>query len=362
MKKNFIRRTAAFAVFLAMMTGASCGKVDKDSTDDKISITDRKDIISEKDQQENSSENFDEMSSDDQNPAGSTVSKSDIPVSGQPDDMENGTDAVNPDAEVTGISLSFYDVTLPVGASRMPIVTMSPESASNKDEIWKSSDASVATVDSLGNITAVGEGKCTVTVTSADNPGVHADVEVTVEAAPENDVIDGVTYIDGILIANKTYALPSSYNPGGLTGECYSAFQDLVNGAAADNINIYLSSGFRSYDYQAQIYNNYVAMDGQAKADTYSARPGHSEHQTGLAIDCNIIDDSFTGTPEAIWLENHCHEYGFIIRYPKSKESITGYKYEPWHIRYLGVDKAKDVHDSGLCLEEYLGITSQYSY
>ena len=239
---------------------------------------------------------------------------------------------------------------------------MLPESASNKDELWTSSDESVAIVDAYGNITGVGEGKCTVTVASCDNPSVKADVAVTVEAAPDVPVVDGVTYIDGILIANKTYALPASYNPGGLTGECSTAFQNLVNGAAADNINIYLSSGFRSYDYQAQIYNNYVAMDGQANADTYSARPGHSEHQTGLAIDCNIIDDSFAGTPEAIWPENHCHEYGFIIRYPKSKESITGYKYEPWHIRYLGVDKAKAVHDSGLCLEEYLGITSQYNY
>lgn len=243
----------------------------------------------------------------------------------------------------------------------MPIVTMLPEDAENKKELWTSSDETVAIVDAYGNIKGVGEGTCTVTVTSYDNPNVSADVKVTIEAAPEVSVIDGVTYIDGILIANKTYALPSSYNPGELTSECSSAFDELVMGAAADNINIYCSSGFRSYDYQAQIYNNYVAMDGQVKADTYSARPGHSEHQTGLAIDCNVIDDSFIGTPEAIWLENHCHEYGFIIRYPKDKEDITGYKYEPWHIRYIGVDKAKDVHDSGLCLEEYLGITSQYS-
>jgi len=239
---------------------------------------------------------------------------------------------------------------------------MSPSTAENKDEIWTSSDKKIATVDSLGNITAVGEGICIITVKSADNPAVSASVQVTVEAAKEPAVADGVTYIEGILIANKTYALPASYNPGGLTNECYSAFMSLVSGAAADNINIYCSSGFRSYESQQYIYNNYVAMDGQAKADTYSARPGHSEHQTGLAIDCNIIDDSFTGTPEAIWLENNCHKYGFIIRYPRNKDHITGYKYEPWHIRYLGVEKATAVYNSGLCLEEYLGITSQYTY
>ena len=131
--------------------------------------------------------------------------------------------------------------------------------------------------------------------------------------------------------------------------------------AAKDNINIFLSSGFRSYDYQKQIYDNYCSWYGQESADTFSARPGNSEHQTGLAIDVNIVDDSFTGTAEAIWLENHCWEYGFIIRYPRNKQSVTGYKYEPWHIRYVGTDMSKKIHDAGdITLEEYFGITSQY--
>ena len=125
-------------------------------------------------------------------------------------------------------------------------------------------------------------------------------------------------------------------------------------------LSIYLSSGFRSYETQNRIYNNYVSNYGQSSADTFSARPGHSEHQTGLAIDVNSIDDSFADTPEAEWLASHAHEYGFIIRYPKGKESITGYKYEPWHIRYLGVEKATEVYNSGLTLEEFLGIDSEY--
>lgn len=177
--------------------------------------------------------------------------------------------------------------------------------------------------------------------------------------APTQYSNDGLTYIQGVLIANKSYSLPADFNPG-LDPTCQSQFNKLQSDAAAQGLNIWLSSGFRSYDYQNQIYNNYVARDGQAAADTYSARPGHSEHQSGLAIDVNQIDDSFIGTPEAIWLENHCHEYGFILRYPQGKQDITGYKYESWHIRYVGTDMSYPIHDSGLTLEEYFGIDSYY--
>ena len=168
-----------------------------------------------------------------------------------------------------------------------------------------------------------------------------------------------LTYINGVLIANKSYSLPADFAPG-LDSTCYNQFCKLSSAAAQEGLNIYLSSGFRSYDYQAQIYNNYCARDGQAAADTYSARPGYSEHQTGLAIDVNQIDDSFIGTPEAIWLENHCHEFGFILRYPQGKQDITGYQYESWHIRYVGTDLATQIHASGLTLEEYFGIDSYY--
>ena len=178
-------------------------------------------------------------------------------------------------------------------------------------------------------------------------------------AAPVQYNNAGLTYISGVLIANKSYTLPADFNPG-LDATCESQFYKLQNAASQQGLNIWFSSGFRSYDYQAQIYNNYVARDGQAAADTYSARPGHSEHQTGLAIDVNQIDDSFIGTPEAIWLENHCHEYGFILRYPQGKQDITGYKYESWHIRYVGTDMSYAIHNSGLTLEEYFGIDSYY--
>ena len=173
---------------------------------------------------------------------------------------------------------------------------------------------------------------------------------------------NGVTYVNGILIANKTYALPASYNLGGLTKETYNAFLEMRNGAAKDGISLWICSGFRSYDTQRWLYQSYVNRDGKAAADTYSARAGHSEHQTGLAMDLNYASSWFDNTREARWIANNCWKYGFIVRYPQGKQSITGYKYESWHVRYLGKDLAKKVYNSGLCLEEYLGITSRYNY
>lgn len=173
--------------------------------------------------------------------------------------------------------------------------------------------------------------------------------------------VHGVTYIDGILIANKTYKLPKNYNPG-TNQKAYKAFKKMQSDAYKDGISLYIASGFRSYSYQKELYNRYKAIDGKEKADTYSARAGHSEHQTGLAFDINRPDSSFDNTKEAKWLEKNCTKYGFIIRYEKSKENITGYKYESWHVRYLGKGLAKKISQSGKCLEEYLNITSKYKH
>lgn len=171
---------------------------------------------------------------------------------------------------------------------------------------------------------------------------------------------NGLTYVNGILIANKSYPLPSDYGPGELTAETQLAFNEMKNAAAGDGVMLWVCSGFRSYATQSSLYNGYVARDGKAAADTYSARPGYSEHQTGLAADLNYADNRILSTPAAKWIEENCWKYGFILRYPKGKENKTGYNYEPWHVRYLGKEDAKLVHDSGLCLEEYLGIDSVY--
>lgn len=275
---------------------------------------------------------------------------------------------------VESITLTFYEAELYIGETCMPIVTMLPENAADKSEIWQSYDSSVASVSSSGRITAHAAGWCIVRVTSGCNPEVFAEISITVHEPPATEPLtespvtevpapaspSEPTYIGGILIANKTYALPKDYNPG-LDPTCKAQFDLLSQAAAAEGLNIWLASGFRSYDSQAAIYNNYLNWYGQEKTDTLSARPGHSEHQTGLAIDVNSITDSFANTPEAAWLAEHAHEFGFIIRYPKGKEHITGYKYEPWHIRYLGVETAAAVYNSGLTLEEYLGITSCYA-
>lgn len=172
---------------------------------------------------------------------------------------------------------------------------------------------------------------------------------------------DGITYVDGILVANKTYPLPEDYNPGELLTECSEAFEKMKSDAAKEDLVLWNASGFRSYELQESLYTRYSDRDGKEAADRYSARPGHSEHQTGLAIDLNTITSAFANTAEGKWVSENCHKYGFILRYPQDKEAVTGYMYEAWHIRYVGVDTATKIYESGLCFEEYFGITSQYA-
>ena len=197
-------------------------------------------------------------------------------------------------------------------------------------------------------------------------------VEPAVKEEPKMEVIDGVTYVDGILIVNKTYSLPENYRPENsdgydrcttcITKETKEAFNLMEADARALGLNIYISSGFRSYKYQNELYERYAAKDGYANADTYSARPGHSEHQTGLAFDLNTIDDSFANTEEGKWIYDNCYKYGFILRYPKGKEKETGYQYESWHLRYVGKELASKLYNDGnwKTLEEHFGLTSVY--
>lgn len=163
---------------------------------------------------------------------------------------------------------------------------------------------------------------------------------------------DGVTYVGGVLLANKQYSLPKSYGDG-LDSEAYTAY---IRMKRASGYEMKIVSGFRSYTKQESTFAYWASIDGEEVASTYSARPGHSEHQTGLAMDITSLSQSYGKTAEGKWLAANCHEYGFIIRYPKNKTDITGYMYEPWHVRYLGNSTAKLVHDSGLTLEEFLGV------
>ena len=172
-----------------------------------------------------------------------------------------------------------------------------------------------------------------------------------------------------LLLVNKEHRLNKNYVPDLITMDnqyaknihnkihplVYNYFQKMVNKAKEDNIVLYSVSAYRSYMDQEKIFASYVKEDGLEKAKRYSAFPGSSEHQTGLAIDINtcFIKDHFERTKEYAWLKNNAYKYGFILRYPKDKELITGYVYEPWHYRYVGVEYAKYIYDHDLTLEEY---------
>lgn len=171
------------------------------------------------------------------------------------------------------------------------------------------------------------------------------------------------------LLVNKHYALSSSYTPqlealgagygsGSLRPEAAAAFRAMADAAQADGISLCSVSAYRSYQRQASVYSRYLSQDWQASVDTYSARPGHSEHQTGLALDINTasLKARFEKTPAYAWLTEHCAQYGFILRYPKGKENITGYRFEPWHYRYVGAEIAKACMEQDLTLEEYLAL------
>ena len=171
------------------------------------------------------------------------------------------------------------------------------------------------------------------------------------------------------MLVNKNNKLSNSYTPTLepidlkysckdklLTHNARIAFEEMAKNALKDNIHIVAVSTYRSYEYQEKLYNNYVKNDGFYYAETCSARPGHSEHQTGLAVDISDLTldyDNFENTKEFIWMKNNSYKYGFILRYPKASFHITGFKYEPWHYRYVGIDVATYIHNHNITLEEY---------
>ena len=138
-----------------------------------------------------------------------------------------------------------------------------------------------------------------------------------------------------------------------LAGVAYNDYVKMYNAAKKDGLSMKVISAYRTEDYQRNLYNNKVRTTGKVNADNYSARPGSSEHQTGLAVDISSTKGTFENTPEFRWLQKHAYEYGFILRYQKGKEWITGYSYEPWHYRYVGPDVAKVIYDEGITYEEY---------
>ena len=214
-----------------------------------------------------------------------------------------------------------------------------------------------------------------------------AEVEVEVESgAPDEEIPDaesGLIYdIDDmdsgyLILVNKTHELDRDYKPDDLSDIKYyasdrspegrymraaaaDAFHSLVEEAEMQGIGLVVTTAYRSFGFQTTLYNNYVARDGQAAADKYSAEPGKSEHQTGLAADVSSssvnykLTSEFADMQEGLWLSENANLFGFIIRYPDGKEDITGYQYEPWHIRYVGPAAAEYIYKNRITLEEYL--------
>ncbi len=171
------------------------------------------------------------------------------------------------------------------------------------------------------------------------------------------------------VVVNKKHRLPSNYVPslvtvggGQIRPEASSDLQRLLNDASSAGAPMNIISSYRSYQTQVSTYQYWVDLNGQTQADRESARPGHSEHQTGLTVDMGNPDGScrlvacFGDGAAGKWLAANAYKYGFIVRYPPNSESLTGYIYEPWHIRYLGVDVATAVYNSGLTLDQYYGV------
>ncbi len=204
----------------------------------------------------------------------------------------------------------------------------------------------------IGESGSISGGGTLEVINSFDDINCEGTVKAHIKApAPVEE--NGITTVGGVLLVNKKYSLPQDYGDGYLTDDTYNSLLEMRE---ASGYSMEIVSGFRSYETQAAIFDNYCAIDGYEAASTYSAEPGHSEHQSGFAMDVTSLDESYGDTEEGMWLAEHCAEYGFIIRYPKGKSDITGYIYEPWHIRYLGKSTAKLVFDSGLTLEEFLGV------
>ncbi|MGN8644701.1 M15 family metallopeptidase [Gracilibacillus sp. HCP3S3_G5_1] len=217
-----------------------------------------------------------------------------------------------------------------------------------------------------------------------NEPTAFVQTEQEEKDLAEEDTEDSLSVVDDpesiTLVVNKQRKLPDGFEPNDLVeanvpyyadeGDpkrlirkvAADALEELFAAAEEDGLELVAVSGYRSFDRQKEIYENNVATNGQEHADKFSAKPGTSEHQTGLAMDVAsaelvaVLEQSFIETDEGQWLENNAHKHGFIIRYPEGKEEITGYSYEPWHLRYVGKDIAEEIYEAQLTLEEYFGL------
>lgn len=191
-----------------------------------------------------------------------------------------------------------------------------------------------------------------------DNP-YYTNTKPSTNLNTELILVNKYNYVTENYVPENLQPLNTSYARSGmqLVDIAKEAFESMSDDAKKEGMNIIAMSSYRSYDYQVNLYNNYVKTDGKEAADTYSARPGYSEHQTGLAVDVYNLElpyTSFEETEEFNWMQENAYKYGFILRFPKDKVDITGYQYEAWHYRYVGKEVAKYIHNHNMTLEEYI--------
>ncbi len=319
----------------------------------------------------------------------------DTPANGyeQPTEANNdanngqGNEATSEDeVKVTAVSFETKQLALAPGEAYELKPMWSPASASDTvTPVFHSSDTRIASIDENGQLSipadAVTGEQALITVQADD---VQTELTVTVKTRLTNTAEPGD---DGFLIVtnpaaydvvvNKQRRLPDGYFPEDLAvpdvpfsfsgesekkqlrSEAAAALEELFAQAEEDEIALRAVSGFRSFGTQHAIFQYNVEHQGEEEARRYSAYPGTSEHQTGLAMDVsspsvnNALEDTLGDTEEGMWLARHAADFGFIIRYPEGKEHITGYAYEPWHLRYVGKQVAEQIGEQGITLEEY---------
>ena len=190
-----------------------------------------------------------------------------------------------------------------------------------------------------------------------DNP-YYENSKKAITLNKDTILVNKYNYLDEDYVPDNLENISSKYALANkqMVKKAKEAFEQMASDAKKESLSIIAMSAYRSYDYQVNLYNNYTKTDGKEKADTYSGRPGYSEHQTGLAVDVYNGKTKYTefhNTKEFTWMQNNGYKYGFILRFPKDKTKETGYEYESWHYRYVGVDIATYIHNNNLCYEEY---------
>lgn len=227
---------------------------------------------------------------------------------------------------------------------RKPVQTFYPEDEANevsKDE----------TGNEIGEDESDGDGIITVTDPESVEVVVNKQRKLPENYKPDDLVVPDVPFSFDGWNEKKQLREPAA-----------RALEQLFQAAEKEGLHLVAVSGFRSFERQQIIYNNNVNANGEEHANQFSARPGHSEHQTGLAMDVSSatvsfhLIQSFGETPEGKWLNDHAHEFGFIIRYPEGKSEITGYAYEPWHLRYTGKELATEMYNNQVTMEEFFGL------